>query len=396
MNHRPRVKNDEERRKKKKMPKKIRIGVIFGGRSGEHEVSVVSAQSVMKALAKSKYDIIPIGITKEGKWLAGPQAVEFLKEGLQRTANKAILPPDPTEKGIINVSQRNNAVTKIEATSHIDVMFPVLHGPYGEDGTIQGLLELANIPYVGAGVLGSAVGMDKVIQKMIFEQAKLPIVRYYWFLSSEWGKNQIDILRRIEERLKYPVFVKPVNLGSSVGISKAGDRGALIKAVNLAIEFDRKIIVEAAALNAREIEVSVLGNDKPQASVPGEIIPSNEFYDYNAKYVDGASTDQIPAKLPKNVIKEIQKIAVEAFRALDLCGMARVDFFVKRGSNRILLNEVNTIPGFTSISMYAKLWAASGLAYDRLLDELVELAFERHREKNQLRTSFDSGSDWYK
>ncbi|MBU1165093.1 D-alanine--D-alanine ligase [Patescibacteria group bacterium] len=376
--------------------KKIRVGVIFGGRSGEHEVSIVSGQSVMKALDKKKYEVIPLGITKEGKWLSGPLAVKFLKEGIQKVARKTILSPDPTQRGIINIKQDNKSLAKIENSKQIDVMFPVLHGPYGEDGTVQGLMELTNIPYVGANVLGSAVGMDKIIQKQIYKEVKLPIVKYDWFLSNQWKKDKTNILRRIEKKLKYPVFVKPVNLGSSVGISKAGDRGALIKAINLAVRFDRKILIEQSVNNVREIEVAVLGNDDPKASVPGEIIPSNEFYDYDAKYVDGKSSEQIPAKLPKNIIKNIQKMAVEAFKSLDLCGMARVDFFVKKGNNQIILNEVNTIPGFTPISMYPKMWAKSGLSYPKLLDKLIQLAFERHREKNQLRTSFDPGSDWYK
>lgn len=377
--------------------KKIKVGVIFGGRSGEHEVSIVSAQSVMKALDRKKYEVVPIGITKEGMWLAGPEAVNFLKAGIKKIAKKSILAPDPTERGIINIEEKKTRVlAKINSSKHLDVIFPVLHGPYGEDGTVQGLMELANIPYVGAGVLGSAVGMDKVIQKDLFKQAKLPIVKYTWFLTNDWRKNRINILRRLEKELNYPVFVKPVNLGSSVGISKAGDRKQLIKAINLAVQFDRRVIVEEGVKNAREIEVSVLGNDKPQASVPGEIIPSNEFYDYDAKYVDGRSKEVIPAKLPKNVIKKVQNIAVTAFKTLDLSGMARVDFFVKRGTNKVILNEVNTIPGFTSISMYPKLWQASGLPYSKLLDKLIQLAIERHKEKNKLKTSYESGSDWYK
>lgn len=379
------------------MPKKkLKIGVIFGGRSGEHEVSIVSAQSVIKALDKNKYEVIPIGITKAGQWLAGPQAVNFLKAGMKKISFKSILAPDPTEKGIISLKEEaKRRMISQSLAKRIDVIFPVLHGTFGEDGTIQGLLELANIAYVGAGVLGSAVGMDKVIQKEIFKAGQLPIVKYDWFIATCWYHQRSNILRRLEKKLQYPMFVKPANLGSSVGISKVRNRKDLIKAVKLATQYDRKIIVEQGVNQAREIEVSVLGNDKPQASIPGEIIPSNEFYDYEAKYIDSKSKLEIPARLSKKVIKKVQNIALAAFRCLDLSGMARVDFFVTKNTNRVYLSEVNTIPGFTSISMYPKLWQASGLPYIKLLDKLIDLARQRHREKNKLKTSFDSGSDWY-
>jgi D-alanine-D-alanine ligase len=271
-----------------------------------------------------------------------------------------------------------------------------VHGTYGEDGTLQGLLELANIPYVGAGVLASAVGMDKIVQKQIFQQQKLPVAKYIWFHSSACREHPERVASAVAKHLKYPVFVKPANTGSSVGISKAHNRKELRDALKLAVEYDRKVIIEQGINNIREIECSVLGNDEPVASVPGEIVPSNEFYDYNAKYVDGSSEAIIPAKLPKRVSEEIRRIALQAYRALDIAGMSRVDFLVVRKTNKIYLNEVNTIPGFTSISMYPKLWEASGIGYGELLDRLIELALERHRAKNALRTVYRPERDWYK
>lgn len=378
--------------------KKIKVGVVFGGRSGEHEVSIVSAQSVMKALDKKKYEVIPIGITKEGKWIAGSEAVKFLKEGIKKLPFKSVLPPDPTEKGLVKVRDRGLVPVSSQkpTITSIDVIFPVIHGTYGEDGKLQGLLEMANIAYVGANVLGSALGMDKIVQKQVFKQAGLPIVKYDWFLTKDWKRNKKNIIRRLERELKYPMFTKPANSGSSVGIGKCHNQKELILGINDAIKYDRKIIVEQGIENIHEIEVSVLGNDNPKASVPGEIIASNEFYDYDAKYIDDKSQAIIPAELPHKVIREIQRIAVAAFKALDLCGMARVDFFVARGRSKVYLSEVNTIPGFTSISMYPKLWEASGLSYSELLDKLIELAIKRHQEKNSLATSYQPKEDWYK
>lgn len=368
------------------MSEKIKVGVIFGGRSGEHEVSLVSADSVMKSLDKNKYEVIPIGITKEGKWLATGDPMQALKE--KNVENTKVVQPiaDPTAPGFIKTN---------EEFIKIKVAFPVLHGTYGEDGKIQGLLELANIPYIGAEVVGSAVGMDKIISKQLFKDICLKIVDYISFLKSEWQESRENILRRIEKELNYPMFVKPVNLGSSVGISKARSQEELINGIVEAAEFDRKIIVEQGLENIREIECSVLGNDKPKASVPGEVIASNEFYDYDAKYVDGKSEIIIPAKLEESVVEKIKQMAVDAFRVLDLAGMARVDFLVTE-QNEIYINEVNTIPGFTSISMYPKLWEASGLPYSQLLDELIKLAMERHREKNKLLTSFTPKKEWHK
>jgi D-alanine-D-alanine ligase len=377
-----------------KKDKKIRVAVVFGGRSGEHEVSIVSAQSIIKALDKKKYRVVPIGITKSGKWIAGSQAVGFLKQGLDKV--KKIMPvyllPDPNEKQLVKVG-RSRGVVKLESAGRVDVFFPVLHGPYGEDGTIQGLFEMANVPYVGAGVLGSAVGMDKIIQKQLFAQVGLKQVEYFWFLGKDWLKESTVIKRKVR-KIGYPVFVKPANLGSSVGISKAHNEKEFVQAVKIAAGYDRKVLVEKGFESCREIECSVLGNDNPKASLPGEIIACNEFYDYDAKYVDGKSEIIIPAKLPKPVIRRVQAMAIAAFKALDLAGMARVDFFVK--GDRVFINEVNTIPGFTSISMYPKMWEASGLSYSELLDELIRLALERWEEKNKLENLYKPKEEWYK
>ncbi len=371
--------------------RKLRVGVIFGGRSGEHEVSLVSATSVIQALDKEKYEVVPIGITKEGRWISSQEALHMLKSGVGISPDmERFLLPEPTRQALVSLNG------EVHPDLRLDVVFPVVHGTYGEDGTLQGLLELANIPYVGAGVLGSALGMDKVIQKQLYKQAGLPVVKYVWFLSKLCMRDSKSVVASIEKSLRYPVFVKPANTGSSVGITKAHNRRELIDGLTLAAEYDRKVIVEQGVKNAREIEVSVLGNDDPIASVPGEIIPSNEFYDYDAKYVDGKSTTVIPAQLPPSVVKKLQHIAVKAFTTLDAAGMARVDFFVARNTNRIFLNEINTIPGFTSISMYPKLWEASGMTYSALLDRLIALALERHAEKSALRTAYQPAKPWYR
>jgi D-alanine-D-alanine ligase len=373
------------------MSDKLRVGVIFGGRSGEHEVSLVSATSVVNALDRDKYEVVPIGITQEGRWVSSSEAIRLLKEktGLDREPER-FLAPEPNRQALITL----DGGPKEELP--LDVVFPVVHGIHGEDGTLQGLLEMANIPYVGAGVLGSALGMDKIVQKQLFGQAGMTIPRYTWFLSTLCAEKPKDVARQCEKYLLYPMFVKPANTGSSVGISKAHDRKELLEALALAAAYDRKVIVEQGVKNAREIEVSVLGNDEPVASTAGEIIPSNEFYDYDAKYVDGKSTAVIPADLPKKVVKEVQRMAVQAFMVLDCAGMARVDFFVTKKKNKVYLNEINTIPGFTSISMYPKLWEASGISYSELLDRLIQLALERHRQKNALRTSYEPAKEWYK
>ena len=373
------------------MERKLRVGVIFGGRSGEHEVSLVSATSVITALDADKYEVVPIGITQEGRWLSSDKGLKLLKEktGIEQ-APECFLVPEPNRQALVAAGSGEMH------SPPIDVIFPLVHGTYGEDGTLPGLLELANIPYVGAGVLASAVGMDKIVQKQIFQQEKLPVAKYIWFHSSVCREHPERVAAIVAKSLTYPVFVKPANTGSSVGISKAHNRKELREALALAVEYDRKVIIEQGINDIREIECSVLGNDEPVASVPGEIVPSNEFYDYNAKYVDGKSEAIIPAKLPKRVSEEVRRIALQAYRALDIAGMARVDFLVVRKSNKIYLNEVNTIPGFTSISMYPKLWEASGLGYRDLLDRLIELALERHRAKNELRTVYNPDRDWYK
>lgn len=375
------------------MKKKIRVGVIFGGRSSEHEVSLASATSVIQALDKDKYEVIPIGITKRGRWLSSSQTLQLLKsgKGLDQVPERVLL-PDPTQKGLVEF--RSNGVST--ANEPLEVVFPVLHGPFGEDGSIQGLLDLANVPYVGAGVLGSALGMDKVVQKQVFERMGLPVTEYRAFLFREYQRSPKKWPREIEKAFSYPCFVKPANLGSSVGITKAHNRRELEKGIIEASRYDRKILVEQGIENAREIEVSVLGNDDPRASVPGEVIPSNEFYDYDAKYVDGKSRVIVPAKIPARVSKKIQDIAVKAFKAIDCSGMARVDFLVTRDRFKIYICELNTIPGFTSISMYPKLWEASGIPYPKLLDILIKLAIERHSERNRLQTSFKTKSGWYK
>ena len=373
------------------MAHRLRVGIIFGGRSGEHEVSLVSAASVIRALDREKYDIVPIGIAPDGRWISSPSALALLtgKEPLEGEAER-VLVPEPNRQALIGAG--GETIDPLP----LDVVFPLVHGTYGEDGTLQGLLELANIPYVGAGVLGSAVGMDKIVQKQLFEQARIPIPAYRGYLSDAACRRPARVVKDIEQNFRYPMFVKPANTGSSVGISKAHDRRELKEALEVAAQYDRKIIVEQAVRDAREIELSLLGNDDPVASVPGEIIPSNEFYDYDAKYVDGKSRAVIPARLPKAVVRRLQMLAVRAFRVIDCAGMARADFFVTRRTNRIYLNELNTIPGFTSISMYPKLWEASGLPYGELLDRLISLAVERHGEKNTLRRTYRPRQEWYR
>jgi D-alanine-D-alanine ligase len=369
---------------------RIRVAVLFGGRSAEHEVSLVSATSVINALDRRKYEVVPIGITREGRWLTGRDTLKRFKmeNKLSRSAPIAML-PDPNVRGVLDL--RTARLVK----KSIDVVFPVLHGTYGEDGTVQGLFELAGVAYVGAGVLGSAASMDKVVAKQLFRHAGLPVTGDVWFSRKDFGAKRAAIVAQIERKLTYPCFVKPSNLGSSVGITKAHNRKELLRAIELAGTYDRRILVEAAVLDAREIEVSVLGNDEPIASVPGEIVPSNEFYDYDAKYVDGKSEAIIPAKLPKAIEEKLQDHAIRAFRAVDCAGMARVDFLLQRRTNKLFVNEINTIPGFTSISMYPKLWEASGIPYPKLLDRLITLALERQREKARLRTAYKPKADWY-
>jgi D-alanine-D-alanine ligase len=365
---------------------KTRVAVLFGGRSGEHEVSLASATSIMENLDPSRYEVIPVGITKDGRWLLKGDPLKALKAGQIPTGTESSLVSfaTPSEHAIMEGGLRSEGGSGQLA---VDVVFPVMHGPFGEDGTVQGLLEMAGVPYVGAGVLASSAGMDKIAMKSLFAQQGLPMGEYLPVARRDWERDPEGTLDEIERRLGYPCFAKPANLGSSVGISKADDRAELRTAMTLAARFDRRLLVEKG-IDCREIECGVLGNDDPIASVPGEIVPCNEFYDYRAKYVDDRSEPHIPAPIPAEAAEEVRRIAVEAFKAIDCAGMARVDFFLERGTNRVLLNEINTIPGFTKISMYPKLWEASGLPYPRLIDRLVELAIERHAEKTRNQTSY--------
>jgi D-alanine-D-alanine ligase len=381
--------------------KKLRVGVIYGGRSGEHEVSVASAASILKHLDRTQYEPVPIRIEKDGRWLIADKAptaisaADVLEQGRVESARparpgrEAHLVAHPGEETILTIERRESPEggAAVITGLGLDVIFPVLHGPYGEDGTVQGLLELANVPYVGAGVLGSAVGMDKAVMKTLFAAAGLPIVPHLVVLRPDWQRDARAVTARVARELRYPVFVKPANLGSSVGISKAKSDAELAAAVALALQFDRKVVIERGVERAREIECAVLGNDDPQASVPGEIIPSREFYDYEAKYLDEGSKSVIPAALTSDQVDAVQQMAIAAFRAVDGAGMSRVDFLLAGDRGELFVNEVNTIPGFTTISMYPQMWEASGLPYPQLIDRLIALARERHAEKQQLRTS---------
>lgn len=406
------------------MTKKLRIGVLFGGRSGEHEVSLLSAASILQAIDRRKYDIVPIGITKAGGWVTGDSAQALLSGRILPETSRLVESPESIAKA--NLEQANKPVIvspgpheslnplTLSASNPgqqslaLDVVFPVLHGTFGEDGTIQGLFELADVAYVGSGVLGSATAMDKDAMKKLFAAAGLPQTPYVGLLRSEWRADPRRMIRRIESSLEYPLFVKPANLGSSVGISKVHDCGELAPAMDLAASFDRKLVVEQGVggpgAKPREFEVAVLGNDVPEASVVGEIVPGAEFYDYDAKYHSDSSVPIIPAKLSKAQEKQVRSMAIAAFRACDCAGLARVDFLMdpatasrKSGNSqpgkskpaKIFLNEINTLPGFTAISMYPKLWEASGLPYEQLIDRLIDLARERHAERKQ--TSFSLG-----
>jgi len=370
--------------------RKLRVGVIFGGQSGEHEISLLSAQSVMRAMDPDKYEVVPVGITPEGRWLAGGDPLKALTGG-QMTLRKLLdapVAPQPSSAVSRALIPGARASAALGAPA-VDVIFPALHGPMGEDGTVQGLLELADVPYVGAGVMASAVGMDKVVMKDIFRAHGLPVSRYLSVLRKEWDSNPEAVMARIEQQIGWPCFVKPANLGSSVGITKVHGRVELGAALAEAAAYDRKLIVEAAVPQAREIECSVLGNDEPIASVPGEIVPKREFYDYEAKYFDQDTELIIPAPLPDELTARVRELAVRAFRALDCAGMARVDFLLSKETGELNLCEVNTIPGFTAISMYPKLWEATGISYVELIDRLIQLALERHTDKQRSRTTRD-------
>ncbi|MDX1606201.1 MAG: D-alanine--D-alanine ligase family protein [Candidatus Competibacterales bacterium] len=362
--------------------RKIRVGVLFGGRSAEHEVSLMSARAVLAAIDRDRYEVVPIGVTRDGRWvlLQDPQLSREHPVALADGTEITLL-PTPVDPGPRTLTAGSGKLPPL------DVIFPLIHGTFGEDGTVQGLFELADIPYVGAGVLGSAVGMDKAAMKALLVQAGLPVAPYRVVLRRRWQQDP-DAVRAECEALGYPLFVKPANLGSSVGISKVHGPDEFAPALDEAARYDRKLVVEQGIEDAHEVEVSVLGNDEPQASVPGEIVPCNEFYDYAAKYLAGTSELIIPAPLPEAVIARLQDHAVRAFHALDCAGLARVDFLVRRADHAPFILEANTLPGFTPISMYPKLWAASGLPYDRLIDRLIQLALERHRERQSIQTAY--------
>ena len=375
------------------MPKKLRVGVIFGGRSGEHEVSIRSARAIVESIDQKKFEVVPIAISKEGKWLAPSQSAQLLPSSVHErmaangpaTGDVALI-GDPSHKGLISLETDSHSFV----AEKLDVVFPALHGTYGEDGTLQGLLEMADVPYVGCGVLASSCGMDKVAMKSLFVQAGLPIGKYLWFLRSQWRSNPAKVLRKVVADLGLPCFVKPANLGSSVGVSRATDKKSLSEAIELAAQYDRKIIVEEE-LVAREIECAVLGNDEPKASLPGEYVVYDEaarFLDYTEKYSNtGRVSFVVPAPLSKAITTKIQRMAIRAFQSIDGAGLARVDFFLTHNGGELVINELNTMPGLTEVSGYPKMWAASGLPFGRLLETLIELAFERHREKLLTKTS---------
>jgi len=355
---------------------KKRVLVLFGGQSGEHDVSLRSAQTVIGALDPARYDVVSIGITREGRWLTGGDPMAAL------TAHSPLFALSGGGDELVQEVESSDptAALPVVMSGRIDVVFPVLHGPMGEDGTVQGMLELSGIPYVGSGVLGSAVAMDKGIAKTICAEAGIPQAKWMTVLRRDWERHTDRITAEIGEKLGYPCFTKPANMGSSVGVAKAHNAKELAECISIAARYDRRVIVEQG-VDARELEISILGNDEPIASIAGEIRPSREFYDYEAKYIDDRSELIIPAKIDAATLSEIQRIAIEAFRALDLAGMARADFFLDRGTGELFLNEVNTIPGFTSISMYPMLWAASGISLPELVDRLIALAIERHAER---------------
>jgi len=363
------------------MAKKLRVAVLFGGRSGEHDVSLMSARSVLAVLDPEKYEVTQVGITLEGEWLNGENTLEAFSQGNAAKLNRVVLPQEPSHSALY-VLKADGANEVMEKLADVDVFFPVLHGPFGEDGTLQGLLELADAAYVGAGVAGSSVGMDKGIFKDVMRANGIPIVESLLVLRSDIEKDVNAVIGQVEKMGAYPFFAKPANLGSSVGISKCNSRSDLGEGLMEAARYDRRVVIERGVGNVREIEVSVLGNEDPQTSVCGEVLPSREFYSYESKYVDGTSGLIIPAQLPADVSDQIREYAVRAYKAIDCAGMARADFFLDSMTNKIYLNELNTLPGFTSISMYPKLWQASGLTYARLVDRLIELALDRKLQRD--------------
>jgi D-alanine-D-alanine ligase len=373
--------------------KRLRVGVLFGGRSTEHEVSILSAQSIIGAMDRERFEAVPLYIDKEGRWLVGDTLKLLLSDEAAR--KYVYLPPDPTQHSLVpafngvSPSALTSSASQSGGLPPLDVVFPVFHGLNGEDGSIQGVLELANIPYVGAGILGSALGLDKIYMKRAFAAVGLPVVDYLPITRREYERDPDAFIAQVEARIGYPCFTKFANSGSSVGTTKAHHRAELIEGLRLAGTFDRKLLVEKA-VDARELEVSVLGNDEPEASVVGEVVPAHEFYDYEAKYLDEGSRLIIPAEIDDGLATEVRSMAIRAFKAVDAAGMARVDFFLDRGRGRVVLNELNTIPGFTRISMYPKLWEASGLPYAKLIARLIELAIERFADKQRSQTAIDS------
>jgi D-alanine-D-alanine ligase len=372
--------------------KKLRIGVIFGGRSGEHEVSVRSARSVIDAIDKSKYEVVPIAITKEGNWLAPAAAAELLPAKTRARLSAQTLGKSRDDVAIVGDPSRQSLMSLGDDEGKdrtLDVVFPVLHGTFGEDGTLQGLLEMASIPFVGCGTLASSCGMDKVTMKALFKEAGLPICRHTWLLRSEWEKDQAKVVRRVKREIGFPCFVKPANLGSSVGVSKATDKTSLEKAIELAARYDRKVMVEELVAG-REIECGVIGNDEPRASLPGEYVIHDEsahFLDYTEKYSGTGNNEFIvPARISKSTINKIQKMAAIAYKAIDASGLSRVDFFLKP-DGELLVNEINTLPGLTDVSGFPKMWKATGIPFTQVIDHLVELALERHRERSRNETS---------
>ena len=370
--------------------KRLRVGVLFGGRSTEHEVSILSAQSIIAAMDPQRFEAVPLYIDKEGRWLTGDSLKRLVSNAAAR--EYVYLPPDPTQHSLVPAysgAPSPSGGVQGGGIPVLDVVFPVFHGLNGEDGTIQGVLELANLPYVGAGVLGSALGLDKIYMKRAFAAAGLPVVDYLPTTRRQYERDPDAFIALVEERIGYPCFTKFANSGSSVGTTKAHNRAELVEGLRLASTFDRKLLVERA-VDARELEISVLGNDEPEASVVGEVVPAHEFYDYDAKYLDEGSRLLIPAPVDDAVAQEARSMAVRAFQSVDAAGMARVDFFMERTTGRLLLNELNTIPGFTRISMYPKLWEASGLPYPKLIERLVELAIERFNDRQRSQTAIDS------
>jgi D-alanine-D-alanine ligase len=366
--------------------RKLHLAVLFGGRSGEHEVSLMSARSVLSVLDPAKYEVTQIGITRDGTWLTGDDVLDKFENNKTDELLPVVVFPDPSDKGVYVLE----GFSGLKKWANVDIFFPVLHGTFGEDGTIQGLFELADVAYVGAGVVGSSVGMDKGVFKDVMVANNIPVVDMMLVLRAEIEKDMNSIVEKAEALGDYPLFTKPANLGSSVGVTKCNNRSDLQEGLMEAASFDRRVLIQKGVKNVREIEVSVLGNDDPVASTPGEILPSREFYSYESKYIDGTSGYEIPATLSQDILEMIRDYAVRAYKAIDCAGMARVDFFVEKDSNRIYLNELNSLPGFTKISMYPKLWEASGLPYNKLVDRLIELAIERKADRDHTSHTFRS------